>query len=69
MIHISDTGVSMDEETQARVFLPYEQGVYGISDGRGIGLGLSICKQLVELHGGTLTVRSQLGKGSVFGRG
>ncbi|WP_244209049.1 ATP-binding response regulator [Paenibacillus ferrarius] len=69
IIHVSDTGVGMNEETQARVFLPYEQGSYGISDGRGIGLGLSICKQLVELHGGTLTVRSELGKGSVFSFG
>ncbi|WP_238403153.1 ATP-binding protein [Paenibacillus mesophilus] len=66
VIHISDTGVGMDEETQARIFLPYEQGAYGVSDGRGIGLGLSICKQLVQLHGGTLTVRSEPGKGSVF---
>lgn len=66
IIHVSDTGVGMDEETQARVFLPYEQGTYGINDGRGIGLGLSICKQLVELHGGAMTVRSKLGKGSVF---
>ncbi|TXK81038.1 response regulator [Paenibacillus sp. N3.4] len=65
-IHISDTGVGMNEETQARVFLPYEQGAYGISDGQGIGLGLSICKQLVDLHGGALSVRSELGKGSVF---
>ncbi|MCP3775979.1 ATP-binding protein [Paenibacillus sp. MZ04-78.2] len=66
LIHISDTGVGMDEKAQARVFLPYEQGSYGMSDGRGIGLGLNICKQLVELHGGALTVRSELGKGSVF---
>ncbi|MFD2170478.1 ATP-binding protein [Tumebacillus lipolyticus] len=66
ILHIADTGVGMDEETQARAFLPYEQGSYGVSDGRGVGLGLSICKQLVELHGGTLTVRSELGKGSVF---
>ncbi|WP_145939560.1 ATP-binding protein [Paenibacillus glacialis] len=66
VIHISDTGIGMNAKTQARVFLPYEQGSYGISDGRGIGLGLSICKQLVELHGGALTVRSELGKGSVF---
>ncbi|MGI2295708.1 ATP-binding protein [Paenibacillus sp. GXUN7292] len=66
LIVVSDTGVGMDEETQARVFLPYEQGAYGISDGRGLGLGLSICKQLVELHGGIFTVRSELGKGSVF---
>ncbi|MFF2911600.1 ATP-binding protein [Paenibacillus sp. NPDC057934] len=66
LIHISDTGVGMNKETQARIFLPYEQGAHGISDGRGIGLGLSICTQLVELHGGTLTVRSKIGKGSVF---
>lgn len=66
IIRVSDSGVGMNEETQARIFLPYEQGTYGISDGRGVGLGLSICKQLVELHGGDLTVRSELGKGSVF---
>ena len=66
VIHVSDTGVGMDEQTQERAFLPYEQGSYGISDGRGIGLGLSICKQLVELHGGALTVHSEPGKGSVF---
>ncbi len=66
IIQISDTGVGMDEETLKKLFLPFEQGPYGINDGRGIGLGLSISKQLVELHGGTLTVSSSLGKGSVF---
>ncbi|WP_256710645.1 ATP-binding protein [Paenibacillus sp. FSL H8-0548] len=66
IIHVSDTGIGMDEETQSRVFLPYEQGAYGISDGRGIGLGLSICKQLIELHGGSLSVQSELSKGSTF---
>jgi sensor histidine kinase YesM len=66
IIRISDTGVGMDEETLKKVFFPYEQGAYGVSDGRGIGLGLSISKQLVELHGGTLNVSSTLGKGSIF---
>lgn len=65
-IHVSDTGVGMDDETQKRVFLRYEQGSYGVNNGQGLGLGLSICKQLVELHGGELTVSSKLGKGSVF---
>ncbi|MEK8130750.1 ATP-binding protein [Paenibacillus filicis] len=69
MIHVSDTGSGMDGETQGRIFLPYEQGATGVSDGRGIGLGLSICKQLVDLHGGTLTVRSEPGKGSTFSFG
>ncbi|RJE86243.1 response regulator [Paenibacillus sp. 1011MAR3C5] len=66
MIHVADTGVGMDEETQARIFLPYEQGAYGVSDGRGMGLGLSICKQLIELHGGELAVQSTPGHGSTF---
>lgn len=66
LIHVTDTGIGMDEDTRMRIFLPYEQGSYGISDGQGIGLGLNICKELVELHGGALTVRSELEKGSVF---
>ncbi|WP_152395979.1 hybrid sensor histidine kinase/response regulator [Paenibacillus guangzhouensis] len=66
LVHITDTGVGMDKATLERVFLPYEQGSYGIQDGRGLGLGLSICKQLVELHGGALTVQSEEGKGSTF---
>lgn len=66
-IYVSDTGIGMDEETAARIFNPYEQGPHGMNEGSGIGLGLSICKQLVELHGGTLTVRTEPGQGSVFG--
>lgn len=66
-IHVSDTGSGMDQETLAKIFLPYEQGSNGLNDGRGVGLGLTICKQLVELHGGTLTVLSKPGEGTVFG--
>lgn len=66
LIHIIDTGVGMDEETIAKAFIPYEQGPHGINEGSGIGLGLSICKQLIELHNGSLTVQSEPGKGSVF---
>lgn len=66
-IIVEDTGIGMDEETQARIFHPYEQGYSGITAvGGGIGLGLSIAKQLVELHGGTLEVWSVPGEGSAF---
>lgn len=66
-IHIIDTGIGIDKETQSRVFEPYEQGDYHITSvGGGIGLGLSISKQLVELHGGTLSLDSTIGKGSTF---
>ncbi|MED0705101.1 ATP-binding protein [Aneurinibacillus aneurinilyticus] len=66
-IAISDTGIGMDEETMRRVFEPYEQADPGktMIEG-GFGLGLSISKQLVELHGGTLQVSSVLGHGSEF---
>lgn len=65
VIRVADTGVGMDARTAERVFEPYEQGRHA-EGGGGIGLGLSICKQLVELHGGTLTVQSRVGEGSVF---
>ncbi|MBE1442410.1 ATP-binding protein [Paenibacillus sp. OAS669] len=66
VIEVSDTGYGMDAETQARIFSRYEQGFHGGSNSSGIGLGLSICKELVELHGGDITVRSTPGEGSVF---
>ncbi|WP_271751120.1 hybrid sensor histidine kinase/response regulator [Cohnella sp. JJ-181] len=61
-VSVSDTGIGMDEETQSRVFRRYEHE----TGGDGIGLGLNISHQLAELHGGTLTVRSAPGAGSVF---
>jgi len=66
-IVISDTGIGIDEETIRRIFEPYEQGTLSktIMEG-GFGLGLSISKRLVELHGGTLQVNSVVGKGSEF---
>lgn len=66
-IVIVDTGIGMDEETIQHMFNPYEQGRHGESmiEG-GLGLGLSISKQLVELHGGTLQVNSIVGRGSEF---
>lgn len=65
-ISIADTGAGMDERTISKIFQPYEQGALGLSEGGGFGLGLSICKQLIELHGGSIGVESRLGEGSVF---
>ncbi|MFD0715650.1 ATP-binding protein [Paenibacillus sp. GCM10027626] len=66
-IVIADTGIGMDEHMLKRLFRPYEQGSTSVTmiEG-GFGLGLSISKQLVELHGGTLDVSSALGEGSTF---
>jgi len=66
-IHISDTGIGIDDDTRLRIFQPYEQGpIEGTGSSSGIGLGLSICKQLVELHEGSLAVSSVPGQGSTF---
>lgn len=64
-IEIADTGSGIEEEMQQRIFLEYQQSREGASLG-GIGLGLAIAKQLIELHGGELTMRSQPGVGTVF---
>lgn len=66
-IVIRDTGIGMDERMLKRLFYPYEQASKSetMIEG-GFGLGLSISKQLVELHGGTLDVSSVLGEGSAF---
>ena len=66
-ISVMDTGIGMDEQTLKRIFQPYEQGdndTQAMSG--GIGLGLSIAKQLVELHGGIIEVYSEPDKGSHF---
>ncbi|XRD26797.1 ATP-binding protein [Lysinibacillus fusiformis] len=66
-IVITDTGIGVDDETMRRIFEPYEQGTISktMVEG-GFGLGLNICKRLIELHGGTLEVKSVVGQGSTF---
>ena len=66
-IHITDTGVGMSEKMLPTIFEPYEQDDSSITAiGGGLGLGLSICQQLVEMHGGIIKASSVLGEGSVF---
>ncbi|MFD2046657.1 ATP-binding protein [Ornithinibacillus salinisoli] len=66
-IDVEDTGIGIEENDINRILLPYEQASKHSSQiGGGFGLGLSISKQLIEMHDGTLTVRSIPGKGSVF---
>lgn len=65
VISVRDTGRGIEPEQLKNLFDPYYQAAYG-DQGIGTGLGLSITKQLVQLHGGSISVESVVGSGSVF---
>lgn len=63
MLRVEDTGCGMDKEQVQKVFLPfYRVDAQGYP---GSGLGLAIVRHIVEGHGGQVTLRSELGKGSL----
>ncbi len=66
-IEVTDTGIGIPKEAQAAVFEPFQQVHSDLTrDNRGIGLGLSITKQLVELMNGKIVLESEPGLGSTF---
>lgn len=66
-IVIKDTGVGMDERTMARLFrLDDNFKSKGTAGETGTGLGLILCKEYVEMHGGTITLVSEPQKGTTF---
>jgi len=67
VVAVKDTGIGMTPEQQKQVFLPFKQADETIkSRYGGTGLGMSITKNLVEMLGGTLQMRSVVGEGTVF---
>jgi signal transduction histidine kinase len=73
-IKISDTGCGIEQSEMSRVFDTFfttkHKKITGSADGEhsrtGTGLGLSLCKKVIDAHGGTITVDSQPGKGTTF---
>lgn len=66
-IAVEDTGIGIAPEHQVRLFEEFHQ--IASADNRefqGTGLGLALTRRLVELHGGTIALRSEVGKGSTF---
>lgn len=61
ILEIADTGCGMSEEKMTQIFIPFYT-----DKNRGTGLGLAITKNIVEKHGGTITVHSKEGEGTRF---
>jgi signal transduction histidine kinase/HAMP domain-containing protein len=66
-VSVADTGVGIAAEDQETIFEEFRQvGDDYARKREGTGLGLALARRLVELHGGTLSVQSEIGKGSTF---
>jgi PAS domain S-box-containing protein len=66
VVEVKDNGPGISKEEQAQLFTPYYRVKADRQRFPGVGLGLTVSKQLVELHGGRMWVESELGKGSTF---
>ena len=65
-ISVTDTGIGIAEEDQPRIFEEFRQVGNQSKKIEGTGLGLTLAKKFVELHGGRIWVESEVGKGSTF---
>ena len=63
---VQDTGIGMSDEQLARIFASFSQTSASTRHQTGLGLGLSLCQQIVVLMGGTLNVNSQVDEGTTF---
>ncbi|HLY26823.1 MAG TPA: ATP-binding protein, partial [Aggregatilineales bacterium] len=65
-LHVTDTGVGIRPEDISRIFEPFFRADQDSGVWQGTGLGLPISREIVELHGGSLTAESEVGVGSTF---
>ncbi len=61
LLTVADTGIGISEEAMSRIFTPFYT-----SKPKGLGLGLSFCKRVVEAHGGTISFDSRRGESTTF---
>ena len=65
-ISVTDTGIGIAPEDQEVLFEEFRQVGKSDKKAEGTGLGLALCRKFVELHGGRIWVKSQVGQGSTF---
>jgi CheY-like chemotaxis protein len=66
-VTVTDDGVGIPPEDTERIFEAFHQGRRGASREEGTGLGLTLCRRIVALMGGELTLQTEVGVGSTFG--
>jgi len=67
IVGVKDQGIGITPEDQQRLFQRFQRLEYNTGTSiQGIGLGLNVCRILVEAHGGSIWVESEKGKGSTF---
>ena len=65
-ISVTDTGIGISTEDQRRLFRPFSRVGSQSDEHEGTGLGLVITRRMIELHGGSISLKSEIGKGSTF---
>lgn len=66
-VTVTDNGIGIRPEDQERIFESFQQGQRGPSREEGTGLGLTLCRRIVTLMGGTMSLQTEVGVGSTFG--
>ena len=64
-LRIEDNGIGFNEKYLDRIFTPFQR-LHGRSEYEGTGMGLAICRKIIERHGGRLTAESSVGQGATF---
>jgi len=64
-IFVEDNGIGFDEKYLDKIFRPFQR-LHGRDEYPGIGMGLAICKKIVERHGGVISAKSKPGEGAIF---
>jgi two-component system aerobic respiration control sensor histidine kinase ArcB len=66
IVEVQDTGPGISEQQQKQLFQLYHREIFNQEHFGGLGIGLALCKSLIELHGGKIWVESSVGNGSTF---